>query len=251
MSWKRNESERQELAVICEKTKSNMNSDIKYITENYIDSEELCEITKISESKLSNMIEKGLMPNFSYQIETRSTITSPLGDEEVILTTKRYFPKNIIPIIEENLDLENSASFKEKVKKEFIETFTNHIDNAFAYENTIINNGKIDAEKLEKAFEVEWEYYLNGIYGICTLNATGTEIAKKEIAVKKIISFIEEHGEIELSAEKKKTLIALNSQYNEISNLFSPYQRENSSRGKYLDKMLDKNSLTELIKNYS
>ncbi|UII76229.1 DUF6058 family natural product biosynthesis protein [Flagellimonas sp. HMM57] len=228
-----------------------MNSDIRYITENYIDSEELCEITKISESKLSELIAKGLMPNFSYQIQSRYTITSPLGDKEAIITTKRYFPKNIISIIEENLNLENGNSFKEKVKKEFIETFINHTDNPFAYENIILNNGKIDFEKLEKAFEIEWEHYLNGIYGICTLNATGAEIAKKEIAVKKIISFIEENSEIELSDEKKKKLIELNSQYNEVSNLFSPYQRENSSRGKYLDKMLNKNSLTELIKNYS
>ena len=227
-----------------------MNSDIKYITENYIDSEELCEIMKISESKLYDLIAKDLMPNFSYQIETKSTISSPLGDKKVVLTTKKYFSKSVINVIEENLHLENSISFKENIKKEFVETFVNHTDNTFAYENTIVNSGKIDFEKLEKAFETEWKHYLNGIYGICTLNATGAEIAKKEIAVKKIISFIEKNGEIELSDDKKKKLIELNSQYNEISNLFSPYQRKSSSRGKYLDKMLDINSLTELVKNY-
>jgi hypothetical protein len=104
---------------------------------------------------------------------------------------------------------------------------------------------------LNLAFEQEWQYYLQGIYGICTLNATGAEIAKKEIAVKRLIDFNKKHGDKKLSDSEKKILTILNNEFNEVSNLFAPYQRKNSSRGKYLDKTLELNSLSELIKNYN
>jgi len=106
-------------------------------------------------------------------------------------------------------------------------------------------------EKLNLAFEQEWQHYLQGIYGICTLNGTGAEIAKKEIAVKRLIEFNKKHGEKKLSDKDKKILNVLNNEFNEVSNLFAPYQRKNSSRGKYLDKILELNSLSKFIKNYS
>ncbi|WP_420573703.1 DUF6058 family natural product biosynthesis protein [Kordia sp.] len=228
-----------------------MNKDIKYIIENFIDAEELCRITNISNDTLDQLITKKMIPNFSYKIETESTISSPLGDREVIIDVKKYFPRSTINLVLQNLNLDEVDSFKQKIKNEFINAFCKHDDKSFAYGNNILENGKVNLQKLEEAFEVEWEYYINGVYGICTLNATGTEIAKKEIAVKKLISFIENNTENELTAEKKQELLQLNLQYNEISNLFSPYQRKSSSRGKYLDEILQKHDLKELIKNYN
>lgn len=109
----------------------------------------------------------------------------------------------------------------------------------------------MNQEELVAAFETEWDYYLKGIYGICTLHATGEEIARKEIAVKKILSFIQEHQGIVLTEAKKEQLIKLNAEYNAIANFFAPYQRVSSSRGKYLDKILKENALDELVKKYS
>ena len=58
-------------------------------------------------------------------------------------------------------------------------------------------------------------------------------------------------GDKKLSDSEKEMLTILNNEFNEVSNLFAPYQRKNSSRGKYLDKILELNSLSELIKNYN
>lgn len=70
-----------------------------------------------------------------------------------------------------------------------------------------------------------------------------TSNCKKGIAVQKLINFLEKEG-------TQNELIALNNDYNEVSNIFAPYQRTNSSRGKYLDSQLRKNNLEKLIKKY-
>ena len=228
-----------------------MNNDIKYIKENFIEANELCQIVGISLQELEELIKNELIPNASYKVNITYEISSPLGDEKVASEIQKYFPKSIIDLIKRNRKLKKSSDFKKILKAEFIETFVKSSDNKFGYDGIIKENGSVDIEKLNLAFEEEWQYYLQGIYGICTLNGTGIEIAKKEIAVKKLIVFNKEHSEKKLTDNDKETLNILNTKFNEVSNLFAPYQRESSSRGKYLDKILELNSMSELIKNYS
>ncbi|NER15747.1 DUF6058 family natural product biosynthesis protein [Spongiivirga citrea] len=226
-----------------------MNVDIKYIKENFIESNELCRVSRISKQELEELIANELLPNSSYEINIIYKISSPLGDEKVISETEKYFPKTVIGLIQKNSNLDNSLEFKQVLKTEFINAFVDSDNNHFAYDNIIDEDGNVNMEKLNLAFEQEWQYYLQGIYGICTLNATGAEIAKKEIAVKRLIEFNKKHGENKLSDNDKETLRVLNNEFNEVSNLFAPYQRATSSRGKYLDKILRLNSLNEWIKN--
>lgn len=228
-----------------------MNNNIKYIQENFIEANELCQIAEISQEELNKLIKKELIPNVSYKIDSTHKISSSLGDEKVISNTRKYFQKDIPTLIKTIKSLNNPSDFKKMMKAEFTDTFVNSDDNKFGYDNIIEKNGNVDFEKLNLIFEEEWQYYLQGIYGICTLNATGSEIAKKEIVIKKLIKFNKEYDTKILTNKEKELLYILNTEFNKVSNLFAPYQRKNSSRGKYLDKILELNSLTELIKNYN
>lgn len=228
-----------------------MDIDIKYIEENFIESNELCKVSSISHQELKTLIDAELVPNSSYEINLTYKINSPLGDEKIISEVKKYYPKSVITLIQKNKDLNDSSEFKKLLKTEFINAFVSSDHNSFGYDNIIDQDGSVNMEKLNAAFEQEWQYYLQGIYGICTLNGTGTEIAKKEIAVKRLIEFNKKHKDKKLSDSDKEILNILNNEFNEVSNLFAPYQRTNSSRGKYLDKILELNSLSELIKNYN
>jgi len=228
-----------------------MNIDIKYIEDNFIESNELCQVSGISRQDLATLIDNKLVPNSSYEIKATYKINSPLGDEKVVSEVKKYYPKSVISLVQKNKNLNDSSGFKEALKTAFIHTFVNSTNNRFGYDNITEDDGSVNMEQLNLAFEQEWQYYLQGIYGICTLNATGAEIAKKEIAVKRLIDFNKKHGKTKLSDSDKETLRGLNNEFNDVSNLFAPYQRVNSSRGKYLDKILDLNSLSELIKNYN
>ncbi|PKH52609.1 hypothetical protein CXF68_18720 [Tenacibaculum sp. Bg11-29] len=228
-----------------------MDIDIKYIEDNFIELNELCKISEISSQEINALIENELIPNSSYEINTTYKINSPLGDQKTISEVKKYYPKSVIALIQKNKKLNDSSEFKKSLKTAFTNTFVNNNNNRFGYDNITEEDGTVNIDKLNSAFEQEWQYYLQGIYGICTLNATGAEIAKKEIAVKRLIDFNEKHGAEKLSDSNKKILTLLNNEFNEVSNLFAPYQRVKSSRGKYLDQILESNSLSDLIKKYN
>ncbi|PCI32100.1 MAG: hypothetical protein COB60_10070 [Flavobacteriaceae bacterium] len=228
-----------------------MDSNLKYIQENFIESHDLCIRTAISTQKLTELIQSKSIPAASYKITSTHSISSPLGDETTITEEKQYFPKNNIQLIKNAVNKqETPESLKEKLKNEFINTLVNHPHKTVAYDGITTKKGAIDMQKLNLIFEEEWQHYCNGIYGICTLNATGSEIAKKEIAVKKLIEFQKNTNSNQSKSEIESTLISLNNQFNEIANKFAPYQRASSSRGKYLDKALKLHNLSDKIQHY-
>lgn len=213
--------------------------DIEYIEANFIEQESLCELTNITLIKLNELIDKELIPDCSYKIESKKVITSPLGDKKELIDIKKYFPKSVIVLIEKNIS-KSSEEFKNEMKKEFIEAVLKYDTGNLLYKNK---------EELDELFENEWSFFVQGVYGICTLHSSPTEIAKKGIVVQKLKNFLEK--EMKSNSESKDELMKLNEEYNEVANLFAPYQRENSSRGIYIDKQLEKYDLAELIKEYN
>jgi hypothetical protein len=133
----------------------------------------------------------------------------------------------------------NPEKFKKDLKKNLLSNLKNHN----------YKTGEIDLIKADKALEEEWNYFCKGIYGICTLESDEEAIIEKEIAIKRILDFIENKAG-SITQEERNQLKELNDVFNEYTSNFAPYQRDLSSRGKYLDKLLKEFSLEELIKKY-
>ncbi|AZB08144.1 hypothetical protein EG344_04380 [Chryseobacterium sp. G0162] len=223
-----------------------MESNFEYISGNYITEEKLCDITEITKDKLNVLIKNHLVPEASYVVSRSIKITSPLNDEFQAEITEKYFSKNCVSLIQKNKETKDFHTYKAEFREKFIQNLMKHPDRNVAYHN-VFNN---DQEKLEEIFESEWEAYCNGIYGICTINSTEEEIVKKEISVKKLIHFNTLFSQKTLNENETEELIQLNKEFNEVAERFAPYQRASSSRGKYLDKILESNSLSYLIKKY-
>lgn len=226
-----------------------MEQNFEYINENYITEEKLCSITGITKDDLSGLIQNQLVPDASYTVTRSIKITSPLKDEFQSEIAERYFSKSCISIVEKNKELKDSRQYKAEFKEKFSQLLMRHPDKNFAYHN-IFSNESPDQEKLNEVFESEWSAYCEGIYGICTLNSTEEEIVKKEIAVKKLMQFNAEFSQKPLNTNEIEELLRLNDEFNEVANRFAPYQRDSSSRGKYLDKILENNNLDYLVKKY-
>jgi len=226
-----------------------MEQNFDYINENYITENELCTITNISKDELAALIQNQLVPQPSYTVSRSIRITSPLNDEFESEITEKYFSKNCISLVKKNKELRDIHLYKEEFKENFILNLINHPDKAFAYDS-IFNTSFPEQEKLNEIFESEWAAYCNGIYGICTLHSTEEEIVKKEIAVKKLIHFNTQFSDKKLTTEESDELIKLNEEFNEVTQKFAPYQRNSSSRGKYLDKILKENNLDDLVIKY-
>lgn len=221
---------------------------IKYIEDNYLEAEEIIRIMNLTSDKFNRLIEDKLIPEPSYVIQSNVTISSSLNDNYRINASKRYFPKSILKLIENNI-LIHPEKFKTSFKENLLSILKSHNHKTFAYGNVFEENGKIDTKKIDKALEEEWDYFCKGIYGICTLESNEEAIIEKEIAIKRILDFLEKKSS-SISSDEVNHLKELNAEFNKVTSRFAPYQRDLSSRGKYLDKLLKEFSLQDLIKKY-
>jgi hypothetical protein len=224
--------------------------DLDYIRNNYLTIDQLSQRTGLTTIAILNLIEEKVIPAASYTTVESIEISSPLGDSITHKTTTDYYTASTVQLLLNYAASADLGMVKATFKTQFRKHLLSHPDRHFAYGN-IFNDADYPIEdKFEKAFEAEWEAYTAGIYGICTLNATEEEIVKKEIAVKKLIEFNSKFAGQTLSEQQKEELQTLTEEFDSVANLFAPYQRENSSRGKYLDKILLENELADLVKHY-
>lgn len=214
---------------------------IEYLNENFVTLEQVASITGTDISELETLIAKGQLPKRSYVVTRTVRIESSLDDRYEFQETIPYFPRSFVALV----NLRTNSRFD---GPDFVQQMESHLlshrDKAFAYENAIEDKGRLRTE-LEK----ELEAYQDGIYGICTLEATPKAIIEKEIAVKKLIDFKEGVGDRISSAEKEQ-LESLVDGFDAVASLFAPYQRETSSRGKYVDPLLSDAGLESRIKKY-
>lgn len=222
---------------------------LKYIEENYLESEEVISIMNLTPDKLNRLIEAKLIPQPSYVINSELTISSSLNDNHKIVSSKKYFPKSILNLIADNTLHHNPEKFKNDFRENLLSNLKNHDHKIFAYGNVFNENEEIDENKIDNALEEEWGHFCKGIYGICTLEGNEEAIIEKEIAIKRILKFIETKSST-ITPEEINHLKELNEVFNNYTSDFAPYQRETSSRGKYLDKLLQEFNLEELINKY-
>jgi hypothetical protein len=221
---------------------------IKYIEENYLELEEVMKLTNFSSEKLDQLIKDKLIPESSYVINSEIIISSSLGDNYKIVSSKKYFAKNIIDIIKINSE-KNPEKLKQEFKQNLLTNLENHSQRKFAYGNVFDENEKINLEKVIPILEEEWDYFCKGVYGICSISNNENAIIEKEIAIKRILDFIKNKPSLP-TKEEEIYLKELNKAMNESTSSFAPYQRKSSSRGKYLDQLLKEFSLNDLIKKY-
>jgi hypothetical protein len=221
---------------------------LNYLSRNYLTIEQLAAQTKISVAEIKRLIEARMIPEPSFKVRQTIEISSPLEDAHKIEETTWYFPQSHVTLLQNCR--EKSA---EEIKTSFIEKMRQHLfghgDKKFAYGNVFDPGDRPNEEKLAAELEKEWNYYCQGIYGICTLTATPQEIIEKEIAVKKLLEFLDGHPADEM-ADHKSEAARIIEEYDKVSNLFAPYQRATSSRGKYVDRTLEHLKMEDKIKKY-
>ncbi|WP_439879689.1 DUF6058 family natural product biosynthesis protein [Pontibacter sp. MBLB2868] len=226
-------------------------TNIEYIKANFIEKRDLLKLTETSSDFLESLISKELVPKASYFVEHEIKISSPLNDCAAEVLKEEYFGKNVIALVNAHKrEVLQPNEFKQRFRDNFKRILQAHDSRSFAYGNIFNEKGELIEDKFMEVFEEEWKYYCLGVYGICTQNANEKAIVAKEVAVKKLIRFNKDNLACPLTEEQKRELIELNNEFNQVASLFAPYQRENSSRNKYLDKALENNSLKKLVKNY-
>lgn len=225
-----------------------MKTNKEYIKENYIELSQLAKETGFSEKEILAFIEQEIIPNYSYLIESTQRITSPLNDEFSENVVEKYFAKSHISKLNDYKKYsKNPSDIKNGFKQKLNKILELDSDKKLYATDYLTENY---TENLDKVLEKEWKSYCKGIYGICTINANENDIIQKDIAIRKLINFNTATQDVELNEEQKEELIQLNEYFNKVTTSFAPYQRQTSSRGKYLDTLLVKADLKNLMNTY-
>lgn len=223
-------------------------NNLKYLSENFLTLEQLASRTKSSVEEIERFIAMEIIPRPSYIVRRTVEISSPLDDAHTIEETILYFPESYVELLKKS-----RAKNAEEIKKSFIEAMSEHLlahsAKEFAYGNVFETDGTAKQEKVSQELENEWDYFCQGIYGICTLHATPQEVIEKEIAVKKLLDFLDKNPADEL-ANHQDEIVKIVEEFDKVAQIFAPYQRAASSRGKYVDATLKLIEMEDRVKKY-
>lgn len=226
-----------------------MKHSVHYIRTHFLTLEQLSEYTNNSEETILEMIEKKCLPSSSYTVKETIQIESLFGNPEETYVTHYYNPHHTEKI-KRIRHLRKSLSYTEialQLKTEFVAAYKQellkHQAENWGYE-AYIRNGAIIQETADPFILKEWDYLLEGIYGLCTITSDVADIVKKEVLVKKITRLTDDGEKPSLSKEEKEKLTGYIQELNTVQAMFSPHERKKTSRYKWVDRIIERYQLT-------
>jgi hypothetical protein len=203
-----------------------------YLNEYFYTKKTLLKLSKTSEEELLNLQVQQLMPTCSYKLSHSNKCHSFFGEYDFKEETE-YYAKGYV----EWLELIKGSS----PKKTFL-LFSNRYQqqlNQLKEQGFSCNNEKLNNE-LSEHLKSEWQYFLNGTYGLCTQSGLPEDIASKELAIIEINQLM---GIEKLSVVQLKKLNDVVNLLDRASALFAPHERLKSSRHRLIDQVREKYQL--------
>lgn len=206
---------------------------IKYLNDNFLTRDELLQQAKIKEMVFQDYQSSELMPAASYLLKLDLQSDSFFGEHKEQIQVE-YYAKGYTSW----LGIIRSLSDKERIYNEFSTRYENAVKRlktlGFRTENPKMNT------KLQAHIFEEWDYFIRGVYGLCTKSGLPEDIASKEFAVI-LINELSEKDSLDL--DETKCLIRAVNLLDDASSLFAPHERLQSSRHRLVDEIRRKFSL--------
>ena len=197
---------------------------INYLNKNFYTLNQLLNYSKLDLDTFRHYQKDGLMPLYSYRLQMDYKCSSFLSEakkkEDIEFYSKGYVTW---------LSMLEFLDTKEKAFKYFKNEYTKTIKE-LAVLGLSSNEEKL-TKSLDEHINQEWNYFLDGSYGLCTKSGLVKDIAIKEVA----ISCIKEL-EKDIKGNIDNLTLAVDLLDN-ASALFAPHERENSSRVKIIERL--------------
>lgn len=213
----------------------------KYIAENFLTRSELLKASGVSDEKLSDLITSGCFPKPSYRVELQAKIESFFGVHEETEALE-FFPKSAVGLLKNLMAITGgSAEMAAQLKRDFDDEYRKIFVKLDAAKYGLSNLFEADGTTLttegKAFFDQEWQHYLDGTYGVCTTTAHVREIATKEAMIAKIkfLSAEIDEGRVEGNLEMLADAV---DRLDSVSAAFAPHELERSSRGKFINRVM-------------
>lgn len=213
-----------------------MDENLQYVEQNFVPQHAVLHATGLDDDRLSELIDRGLLPRACYFADDNGWIRSNLGGIQVALTASYFHPSVISHIGSVQLLLSAGADQQELAlerRKTFVSEYVRHSQSLHALglvEPDAWRRRFADTESLVKVAESEYEYWLDGTYGLCTRSNTPEAIAVKECMVGSIDAVTQDGERDEVSNDERDRLVRYIRLYDNVAALFAPFERAGSSR---------------------
>lgn len=215
----------------------------RYIRQNFLTLEQLSDASNVSDEEILRLIDKQCIPQHSYEITEVTEVSSFFGQRVSQRTVTRFYARTHLELIREATDQvqkQDLAGIARATKEEFFQEYRRQI-----------RNGELDLPGLMEEVDVEvllkeeWQAWLDGIYGLCTVEATAEDVAIKEISIRFIRKITADATKTSLTILERKRLQEAVDRLDGAASFFAPDERANSSRQRWIGRIVEKYELVE------
>jgi hypothetical protein len=201
-----------------------------YLFKNFNEESSLPELVNISARKLCDLTANRAMPKPSYTLDVRVNAVSFVANHRE-LTTYRFHLKGYTDWL--NVLDRLSISTEKRAKEYFWSEYKNTADLFFSGEVgqsliTIMPN--LPDAFDETYFETTWQYFLDGVYGVCTRDGMPRSIFLKQALVLFVDGFVEMYPDHDISSEHRLLLGNAVKFLNVVESDFAPHEVQGTSR---------------------
>lgn len=203
---------------------------LNYLTKNFYEEAVFLKAAQIGIEELQWLTQNRQMPKPSYVLENEADSVSFICNFEE-KETYRFHLKNHIQWINSlkslHLDTENRA------KSYFQSRYNNAVELFFS---GTLGTGLIQIEPRmteafdETKFNATWQYFLDGVYGVCTRSGMPENIFLKQVYAMFIDFFTEKFTAHDMPTEHRETLMIVVNLLDEVESDFASHEVHETSR---------------------
>lgn len=196
---------------------------IQYLNLHFFTTGQLLERCGIDGAQLARLQQQRIMPGPSYRLRLDIGCDSFFGPhtEQVAVD---YYSKGCAAWLEQTAGLHDEASVREL----FMDRYSKRLGELAASGIAPSEPSFANAERLGQ----EWNAFLDGIYGLCTVSGLPEDIAAKEASIA-VIRELTEGGEMNASGLARLRLAV--DMLDSVGAKFAPHEAPRSSRRRYVD----------------
>lgn len=201
-----------------------------YLFKNFYEESSLPELVNISARKLCDLTESRAMPKPSYTLDVRVNAVSFVADHSE-LATYRFHLKGYTDWINalDRLSISNEIPAKEYFQSEYMNSANSFFSGEMG-KSLIATMPDLPEAFDEAYFETTWQYFLDGVYGVCTRDGMPRSIFLKQAMVLFIDGFVEMYPDPDISSEHRFILDNAVKFLNTVESDFAPHEVQNTSR---------------------
>ncbi len=213
---------------------------LTYLFENFYEETTFLKEAQISVADLSGLIQKRVMPKPSYIVKNTADVLSFVSSSCEV-QPYRFHLKNHVAWLETlhvlNLDSEARARATFQVQ---YETAAKSFFISALGESILAIMPRFPEGFDAVHFDATWQYFLDGVYGVCTRNGMPGDIFLKQACVRFIDHFTEAFPDADISPEHQKTVLAAVDILDKVESDFAPHEVSETSRQRCIINMREK-----------